>query len=192
MASKTGVANSALIKLGAKTVTSIDPSDGTKTANIAAEQYDKTRLRLLRRHPWNCAIERVKLARLSDVPAFEFDYYYQLPTDWLRCIAVSDNAQGLSEADYRIEGRKIASSASDIYLRYVKDLEDVNEMDPTFREALACALALDMATALTASSTLKEQIASDFTTALLEGVSVDSIEDAVEEEPESEWITARY
>lgn len=185
-----GICNSCLIKIGATTIVSL--TEGTKSSNTVNEQYDKVRLRLLRKHPWNCAMARVKLGQLADAPASEFDHAYEFPADWLRSIAVSDNSSMTGEPDYRIEGRQVLSSADDIYVRYVKDLTDPNHMDAAFREALACALAADVCMALTGSATLSEQMRKDTENAILEARSVDSIEDAVEEEPEAEWITARY
>lgn len=190
MASIVGIANSALIKLGASTITALP--DGSKNSILAAEQYDKTRRQLLREHPWNCAIGRAKLGQLSDAPAFEFDHAYQLPTDWLRTLNVSDNTGGLGEPEYHIEGNTIVSSADDIYLKYVKDLSDPNVMDASFREALAFALAADLCIALTASNTLKEQMDKGKTDALLSARSIDSIEDWPEQEEESSWTTCRY
>jgi hypothetical protein len=189
MASIVGICNSALIKLGASTITSL--TEGSKNANLCAEQYDKTRQALLRQHPWNFAVARAKLAQLASPPAFEFDHAYQLASDWLRTLAVSDDESGLGAVEYRIEGRTILSNADDVYLRYVKDAADPNDMDASFREALAWLLAADLAIAITQSSTTREQMLQGLQTVLVAARSIDAIEDFPESEPEPGWLAGR-
>ena len=188
--SKTSIANSALIKLGAQRVTNIDPSDGHKNANLCAEQYDKTRQALLRKHPWNCAIKRVKLA-LTTAPVYEFTNAFELPTDWLRTITVSQDTAGRSEPEYHIEGQTIVSNASDIYLKYVWNLEDPNVMDASFRESLAWMLAADIVLAMTQANTTREQMLKGLDYSVIEARSIDSIEDTPEDEPVDDWVAAR-
>jgi hypothetical protein len=189
MASIVGICNSALIKLGASTITSL--TEGSKNANLCGEQYGKTRQALLRQHPWNFAIARAKLAQLAAPPPFEFAHAYQLPSDWLRTLAVSDNEGGVGAIEYRIEGRTLLAGADDVYLRYVKDETDPNAMDASFREALAFALAADLAIAITQSSTTRDQMLQGLNAALLAARSIDAIEDFPEPDPDPAWVAAR-
>lgn len=189
MASIVGICNSALIKLGEATITALD--EGTNRANAVNEQYDKTRQQLLRSHPWNCAMALSRLARLADAPAFEFSYAYQLPTDWLRTINVSADDAMQSGPEYKIRGRTIHSSAEDIYLTYVKDLEDPNEMDASFRESLAWLLAADVCMALTQSNAMRDQMVKGYDASITQARAADSIEDFPEQELEDEWIACR-
>ncbi len=191
MASATGICNSALIKLGETRTTAIFPSDGSKGANLCNEQYDKMREELLRSHPWNFAGALKKLAQLSDTPAFEFDFAYQLPSDWLRVLTVHDNDAGVGRVVYRIQGDTLLSSATAIYLRYVKDVTDANAMDALFREALAWKLAADIALSLTQSMTTMEAAQKAFLLALGTAKGTDAVEDYPEQVPEDDWITAR-
>ena len=71
MASEVGICNSALVKIGEPTITALD--QGGKAASTCNELYEKLRDELLRRHQWNFAVARAKLARLSETPAFGFD-----------------------------------------------------------------------------------------------------------------------
>lgn len=189
MASIVGICNSALIKLGASTIMSL--TEGSKNANLANEQFDKLRDELLRSHNWNFATARAKLAQLSDAPAFEFDYGYQLPADWLRTVSVHDNDAGLGAVVYKIEGRVLLSGASDIYLRYIRRITDPNDMDAAFRETMAWKLATDLALPITQSSTAMSEMREGYRTALIKARGVDAFEDFPESMPESDWVTGR-
>lgn len=189
MASEVGICNSALIKLGAATIMSL--GDGSRNAALCNEQYGKLRDELLRAHGWNFAIARRKLAGLADVPVYEFVGAFQLPTDWLRTIAVHDNEAGAGAVRYRIEGRTILSDAGELWLRYVRRVTDPNEMTSSFREALAWRMAADLAQTITQSSTIQELMTRGFERATVAARSVDSIEDFPASQPPSDWVTAR-
>lgn len=190
MASKLGIWNDAGIKLGRQQVV-MDENENTPFANLCKEQYDKSREELLREHSWNFSTHRAKLAQLTDVPAFEFDHAYQLPTDWFRTISVHDNDAGDGAVEYRTEGRTLASNADELYLRYVRDIADVGIMDPSFRRALGWQLALDVALAFTQSNSVFDRMAAGLGEAISTAKSIDAIEDFPEREPESSWITVR-
>ena len=156
MPSETDVCNVALRLVGAKTVTSL--SDGSDNAGVLDDIYTETRDDLLSSHPWNFATKRVQLARISTAPAFEFDYAYALPSDWLRTVSVHDNDAGHGTVLYRAEqvaGQSaIVSSSDSIYLRYVSRVTDPNLMSSDFRRALALSLARDISIPLSVSNTM--------------------------------------
>ena len=189
MASIVGICNSALIKLGASTIMNL--TDGSKNANLCGEQYEKLRDDALRTHNWNFAIARAKLGQSSTAPAFEYDHAYTLPADWLRTITVHDNDAGRGFVEYRIEGRELVSDADAIWLRYIRQVTDPNEMDAAFREALAWKLAADLAIPITQSSTTLQQMTEGLRQSLVSARGVDAFEDFPEPEPESAWTAAR-
>lgn len=186
MTSVVGICNSALIKLGASTIMSL--TDGSRNANLCKEQYHKLRDALLRSHNWNFAVARQKLAKTSGAPAFGFANKFQLPADWLRTISVHG---GGGEGAYRIEGRSLLSDSAEIYLRYVAVVENPNQMDAGFREALAWRLAIDLAMAVTQSASAQRQMEEGFKNAILRARSADAVEDFVDPMPESGWVQAR-
>ena len=189
MASEVGICNSALSKIGAKNITAL--SEGSKNANVCNVQYAKLRDRLLRLHTWNFATARIKLARLSSTPAFEFDYEYQLPTGWLRTVSVHDNDQGLGLVSYKIEGLKVLTNTTEAYLRYIRRVEDPNDMSADFREALATMIARDIAIPIAQSNSLEEKMEARFLSAFRQAKSTDAIEDRSEQLPRGSWIEAR-
>jgi len=117
--------------------------------------------------------------------ALGFAFAYQLPADFLRAIEVADGI------GYKIEGRKILSDAADIYLRYVRQVTDPNEMDALFREALAWRLAVDLAIPITQSNSTLELMRQGYGAAVGKARAVDAIEDWPEEMPDGSWIAER-
>ena len=191
MADVVGICNSALAKIGAARIVSL--TEGSKNANVCAEQYDKLRDDLLRGHAWNFAIRRAKLARLAEAPAFGFARAYQLPADWLRTVAVQDDADETPGARlrYRIEGRRLLSDAEAVYLRYVARVTDPNAMPPDFREALAALLGRELAVPLAQSVNLQQVLDEQFRRRLRRARSVDAVEDFPDDLPPGRWVAVR-
>lgn len=189
MASIVGICNSALIKLGATRI--IQLTEGSKNANLCSEQFEKVRDDLLRSHVWNFAIGRTKLARLAEAPAFEFGTAFQLPSDFLRVVSVHPDGSGQATVPYRIEGRRLLAGSDAIYLRYIHQIIDPNEMDALFREALAWALAADLSIPITQSNSMRQMMEDGVRSQLSKAKSVDAIEDFPEPEPAPAWVAAR-
>lgn len=142
MPSKVDIANYALGQVGAQTITSFaDDSAEARAVNLL---YDSVRDATLRSHPWNFAIARARLARLTETPAFTWSYYYQLPADFLRLLEVNPSTRD----PYRLEGNRIATNASTCEIVYVRRIEDETQFDPLFVQAFATRLAIELAQTL--------------------------------------------
>jgi hypothetical protein len=189
MADVTGICNSALAKIGAARITSL--AEGSKNASLCAELYDKCRDDLLRAHTWNFAVARTKLAREADAPAFGPAHAYGLPADWIRCVSAHGGADGRAVLVYRIEGDRLLSDAGQVYLRYIRRVEDANRMPADFREALACLLARELAVPLAQSGTLEEKLEARFRTRLRRARTTDGLEDQPEPLPLGAWAEVR-
>lgn len=194
MATVVGIVNSALSKIGEKTIT--DLTEGTPAANAANEQYDKIRDDLLRSHSWNFAIRRQKLEQSATIPASGFDFQYPVPADFIRIVEVHDNDAEGGRLEYRLEndptdGTVILSSATEVWLRYVSVITDPNIMAPDFREALACMLAREFALSIAQSNTLYELMDKRFNRAQRRARSVDGIEDFPPRFPNGSWVDSR-
>ena len=191
-ASEVGICNSALVKLGVGSDGRIGSlSEGTKNANLCNEQYEKRRDKLLRSHRWNFAIKRVQLARMVATPVSEFDFKYQLPTDYLRVVSVHDSDAGTGVVRYKIEGTALLVSTEEVFLRYVSQATDPVSMTADFREYLATDIAHELALAIAQSNTVKEALRKELKEAKLGARSADALEDFPEEFPEASWTAAR-
>lgn len=195
MASEVGIVNSALLKVGAQTIVSLD--DGSDNANVADILYPIHRDNLLRRHTWNFATRRVKLAQSATIPVFEFDYQYPVPSDYLRVVSVSDNTDGNGRIQYKlewdgsIEQRVILSQATELWLRYIALVTDPNRFSTDFREALSYSIAMDFAIKIVQSNTLYDRMEKAFKNAMRIARSTDGQEDWPEEFPEGSWTEVR-
>jgi len=150
MASVISICNSALIKLGANTITAL--TETSKEARLCNAQYEVVRDRLLQSHPWNFAIKRIALNKLSEAPAFGWEAQYQLPTDYLRVLTV------YPELDFEVEGDRVLSNSGDVSIRYMYSATDPSKYPPRFSESLAYELAKELCYALIQSNTQQAQL----------------------------------
>lgn len=168
------IANGALSKLGGQLITSFD--DGTAEAIRAKARYQACCNAVLRRHPWNCAIARERLAPLSSTPAFGYTAKFNLPTNCLRVLSV----EGLASSDYQIEGRAILASGSLLDLKYIRSITDANEIDPCLAEAISTYLAYDLTYAFNQDSGVRADLLKQFEYQLAAARSVDGQENGPE------------
>jgi len=169
MASVVQICNSALNQLGASSITAL--TDDSKNARLCNERYTTIRDAVYRSHPWNCLIKRVQLAQDSDTPAWGFDYQYTLPADCLRILGIKDY-----NSDYKVEGRKLLISESSVYLIYLAQITDVNELDVLLRETISAHLAQDISYAITANLQVSKLMAEKYQAKLSEARHTDASE----------------
>jgi hypothetical protein len=193
MSSETDVANVALRLIGQTPIS--NRTDGTSNGNIIDDIFDDTRDDLLRYSPWNFATRRVELAQSVTAPAFEFDYAYPLPADWIRTVSVHSNNAGTGAILHRMETigtqRVIVCSSDQIFLRYVYQEKDPNIWSSDFRRAMSLALARDLAVPISSSNTLQEQLSKQFEKTMNRVRSTDAMGSTPEQRPRGSWINSR-
>ncbi len=189
MVSTVDICNLALDELGEAAITALD--EGSPVANLCSRNYAPARDQVLRSHPWNFAVARRRLARLAEVPAFGFAYGYQRPTDWLRTLSVHAGDGGRDAVPYRMEGDRLLSDAPDLFLRYIARVEDPNQYDALFVDALAMRLAARLTKAINQSTGEKERIEALYRDALRKARAVDGVEDFAEAVPDGSWLGVR-
>ena len=137
--SETNLVNMAFAKIGAKRINDIT-ADTSVEAIHARIQYEQTRDALLRSFTWPFATKRVALSLDTETPAFDYDYQFILPSDYLRLVSTDIDT---TETDYlKIEGKRILVNESTLSIRYVRRVTDPTEFDPLFIEILVLHLAL--------------------------------------------------
>jgi len=184
------ICNSALIKIGAKTITAL--SDDTKAARLCNEQYDKLRKKLLRSHLWNFAIFRKSLAATANTPSFGFTNEFLLPSDILR-ILETDLIEGSNWViEQNTDGNKVLlCNSSSVKVRYIKDVTDTTLFATDFEEALAYMLAADLAYPLVQSRALMRDMMALYKAEVAEARSFDAQENSLEEVEANEWTDIR-
>ena len=191
MASVVNMCNSALNLLGASTISSL--TEVTKNARLCNQRYEPIRNRVFRSHNWNCLIKRVQLAQDSTGPVVEYTYGYTLPTDCLRVMKIHNGSTDsiASDLDYKVEGRKIVTDITTIYLVYIALITDPNEYDSYLREAVSHQLAADICYAITNNSALANNYMIRADERLREARFIDATENALDTVEANEFTDAR-
>jgi hypothetical protein len=198
MASEVGIANAALIKLGADRITSLE--DNVDRARVLNARYADVRDAELRRHRWLFSLARHSLPADATVPMFGYDYQYTLPADCLRVIQVNDYDLGPNLSDYRaapmqlwsIEGRKIYTSLPPpLKVRTIQRITDTGLYDPCFVEALAARLAYECCERITQSDSKRQLALADYRLAIREAIQANALEVAPGDTTDDSWISVR-
>lgn len=150
MPSKVSICNQALGWLGANLIVSFE--DEITESDLCKANYDPLRRTVLEEGPWSFAISRVQLNEVVGAPVYEYDYTYQLPTDLIRVIEVSDPTAEIR--DWVKEGDKILCNYSTVFIKYIKNEENVAIFSSGFIQALAARIAMDLAAPITKSKTV--------------------------------------
>lgn len=182
--SQVSICNSALVKLGAEPISSL--SQSTKSAKSLAAIYDQVRDEVLRAHPWHFATKRVILVPNATVPAFGYDFSFDLPNDYLRIVDDED-----PDTDYVIENGQILSNMDNLNIRYVYRNAAEDQWDACFAEAFSCRLAREVCYALTQSATLVQGMDSLYKAALQSARTMNGSEGIIKNLVVDEWSNAR-
>jgi hypothetical protein len=197
MAAEVDICNSALVKLGAEQIASLN--DLSHRAILCKNQYDVTRQKLLRSHKWNFAISRVKITQELDglgdpiEPAFGFTSQFLLPLDFLRILEVfpNNNLGTVSKEPWKVEGERILTDADSVSVIYIADITDVNQFDVTFREALAFKIAEELSYPLIQDKNVATLMRQKAQEELKETRSIDSFEGTPDPWDSDTWLAAR-
>jgi hypothetical protein len=196
--STTTIVNRALSKLGAGRVTSID--DDSRNARACKAAFDAVRDAELRKAVWSFAAVRTTLEADVDAPAWGFSYRYLLPADCLRVLQVNDYEDALQGGDYRdasappyaLEGGYVLTDLpAPLKLRYVKRQDDAAMFDPLFAEALACALAAEIAPEVTESDAKRAFAAQQYVQAMRDARRLNAVEKPSEAVADDSWVMGR-
>lgn len=204
------ICNLALIRIGHTTIASLTTgTTASKAATLCALQFPICRDALLRAHPWNFAIARSTLAQDATTPNHEFTYRHALPSDCLKVIRTSWEANGFvgvavygfpgqmgyanETIPYRIEGRYLLTNESTVSIEYIARITDVAQFDDLFTDVLAQRIAAEIAMALTDNASLTQGLWKLYTEKLAEARTTDAQEGTPREVVDlSPWIAARF
>lgn len=168
VSSEVDICNLALDHLNTKAISSIDPPN-TSLEELCARWYDQTRRWCLRRYPWNFATKRVILAPDATDPPFGWSKAFTLPADFIRLKYLNESDlvrdNPIPTARFSLEEGKILvgegsglSSLDQLRVVYIADFETVSQMDSTFIDFFAVALAQNMSYKLSQSNSNVERL----------------------------------
>ena len=186
MASDVDIINAGLRKLGEQPITS--RTDQSPQARIANATYEAIRDAMLRGTPWNFAMKRTSLAADAATPEWGFARQFTLPSDLLR-LHVINNAR---DNEWRKEGNTIATSLdAPLQILYVARVSE-NDMDVSFREALAAKCAFEWAESLSQTSSVVQQMYGMARELLQLAKTADGQEDRQRKIEPNSFITERF
>ncbi len=196
MASVIQIVNRALDKLGQAHIASLD--DKVEAAQLAAGMFEWVRDDLLSRYEWGFALGLALLASDVEKPLFDWAHKYAIPSDCLRVLRVGDwplpvmtEYVGQDTSQYRILGNDLYTNIGpSLKCYYARRVENTALFPPSFAEAMACKLAIEMSEKLTASSTKLEIVAAQFREALKGALAVNAIQRAPVAVQDDSWVMA--
>lgn len=182
--SQVSVCNSALVKVGADRISSIDQD--CKRAILLKAIYDTTRDAVLRAHPWKFATKRVSLVPNSSVPAWGYSYQYDEPNDYLGIVETHPD-----DIHFVTENGQILTNEPNLNIKYIFRQTDESSWDACFAEAMAWRLATDIAYALTQSITLAQACETKYKSVIAEARWSDSLQNSTKGLEADVWTRAR-
>lgn len=199
MAVITDVINDALGELGLPPIS--DPAEPSEQARRAQALYPRVVRTEFRRHAWNFALARAKLASTGIDPAFGYQYAYNVPVGFLRLWqfnevyveALLDEYVNEDLSPYAIEGRQILTNYSaPLSIRYIQDMQDdVNSWDSMFRDVVAVALACKLEPATTKNLQRRQLLENQRKAILKDAKRCNAIELPPVKQPDGSWLFAR-
>lgn len=148
MASRLDVVNDGLVRLGVPPLASL--SDQGAQAIAADNIYQTVAESALAEHPWSFALREQRIPKLEldddDRRNFQFDFVYQLPSDYLRVL-------GLRSYDvYRLAGDQLYTNDGDAYVIYVANVDE-SRWPAYFAKLVSFSFAAAVAITLTEQTT---------------------------------------
>lgn len=181
--SEVKICNLGLNMIGQQSIISLTQDD--KKARHCNLVYEPLRDEVLTAYPWRFALYRDTLALLSENPAFDYDYQFQLPADCLRVL-------GMDYSDYvfDIEGDKLLCNNNTANILYIKRITDPNLFGSIFITALATRIASELAIPLVKSKTLAESMFKKYVMLVTLGQGADSQQGVAQDIGAEDWTSA--
>jgi hypothetical protein len=185
MASKTEIANRALVKLGQPRVSNI-ATDSSARAVTINQIYDTVLRGCLQMYPWNFSIKRTDLAPDATAPSWGFNAAFTLPPDCLQLLEVKDDIK------YQVEGGKVLCDGTDtLYIKYIRYVSDAGLYPAIFVEYFAQELAIEACDRITDDTGMKQTLLAQMASLRERVLATDAVENWAETLVEDDWITAR-
>ncbi|MDT8419347.1 MAG: hypothetical protein RQ754_02860 [Desulfuromonadales bacterium] len=206
MKSEVDLCNLALFRIGV-TTTIASLTERSKEAIVCNGVYENVRDKVLEAAPWPFARKFADLQLTGDAPD-RWAYRYQYPTDCLAVRSVLPPVpSGLSQIAYRQwlqqyqvpyelsegdEGLTICTDCEESNIEYTVRVTNPMRFSAKFTSALAWALAAEIAIPLAKGIDYAKNAAAMYEKELFETLAKMFNEEQSDEDPESEFVRARY
>lgn len=152
MSSDVQICSAALIRLGAKSISSFEE---LSTGPLCAEIFPDVKLRVYTSAPWRrIIIKSDLLTLLTTEPSTQYQFEYQLPPDMLTGLprtvwnSTFNAGRGTQYTDFDIFGTKLLTNSPQILIDYVIDL-DPELLPPHINQLMIYAMAAELALPVT-------------------------------------------
>jgi len=161
---KLDVFNHALAHMEVSQMLVSTESTGT-AARVLNAMWENANRAVLVSHPWRGAAKRNVLSSALPTPDFEFSYSFPIPEELLRIISIGSNwrTDGL---DYVLEGKRLLTNASAVYLRYVFAPSSPVEIQDYINIVIGHYLAMIAAPAITSARVTRRDLQIGYNQAL--------------------------
>ena len=175
MASEVSICNQALGWVGGRLITSLE--DASTEAQLCKANYTELRLAVLSDSLWHFA-RKTYVASVPEAFAVdewnEYSFKFLLPADVILVRNVYADSQGKIPAEWIVQAGRIYSNSAQIFYEATVDVVSAQLMPPTFRQALAARLSMDLAIPIAQSRTLQQDMANLYTVKLDEAAGIDA------------------
>ena len=192
--SELGMANRALIRLGATTTTNLAGTD--RNAVICNALMGDVIDEVLCEYPWKCVENRATLSKVYPPPIFGYAYQYELPDDPY-CLVPHKLFIGSDEATspWVLEERYILTDQDDeeedVSLLYTQRIDDITILSTWVEGLIVLRLAYEACFAITQSNTLKTEIWNDYQDSIVRAKMRDGRINYVDgEDGNMDWVDA--
>ncbi len=162
MASKTDIANEALLRIGEPRIVSIDDTTNLNAVFLTTI-WENTVKEVASEIPWKCFTARASLTASATVPAFGWTKSFPLPVDCLRVLYVNGFSAPAPDY-YSVEGTNVLTDETSATLVYTAYITDTTKYHPLFIEALAIYLASKLAIVRRQDTDLAAKLTEQYTT----------------------------
>ena len=155
-----GIVNRALVKTGNQQLESL--TGGTDNVNYVNTLLPSVVEDVAGMFPWRCLTVRRGLAPSAQLPEFGYIFQYPLPEDFARL-----NTVDVGGYRWEREGKSIVTDCDYCKITYVKLPSEPDEMSPSLKGLITIRLAYSIVQTTTSNSTLMQQLANEFDSALI-------------------------
>ena len=183
MATSIKAINYGLILAHQKKIFDID--EDNKRARTAKSIYDLVLKEVLSSRNWGFAKKRVALSLDGSTPAYDWDFGFVLPGDYLKLVEVQDNIP------YVEENNLLLSNDNTMKIQYIFLQDDPNKYSPTFITTLGTRLAVDFALSLALDVNLSEKLFAIYSQRIAIAGSISSQSGGLIEPSVEGWLESR-
>lgn len=197
MASKVQICNRALVRLGAKRITSL--TDDTPEAILCNTLFNDVADEVMSEGPWSTTITRATLAKTTNTPVYGFSNEFQLPVLPLALRVLEINELQTTTGgtftnttiDYSIEQDKLLTDLDAVSIRYIGRITDTEKYGVYLTTAIIFRMGAEMSFSLAGAETHYERLWAQYEEAKDKGIAIDNTQGAQQVLTTSELLIVR-